>query len=259
MRARVEEIGTGVSIDPSAEFVNVEKLSIGDHSYIGPGVRVVGGSFSVGEYSKVHNNCYLYPKNGIELGHGTWLGQGSHLDGTGGITAGDFLIVGINSALYSHIRAGDVTEGCIFDKNKFLKIGHDVWFVGMCMVSPVEVEDKSVALLGSVITQTMNRNSIYGGNPAIDLTEKLGRPYVERSNESKFESVVEYIKKFFEISEESFERDSVRVVMNEIEAVPGVTNYCIASRRYTKTNSKTEIALNKWLFGYKAKFRPTYL
>ena len=63
-----ESIGVGVHIDPSAQFINVEKLEIGDHSYIGPGVRVIGGSFSVGEYSKIHNDCYIYPKNGINLG-----------------------------------------------------------------------------------------------------------------------------------------------------------------------------------------------
>jgi len=255
--ARIEEIGIGVSIDPSAEFIDVENLCVGDHTYIGPGVRIVGGSFSVGEYSKIHRNCYIYPKSEIELGHGAWIGQGVHLDGTGGIRSGDFLVVGINSALYSHIRAGDVTEGCVFDKNGFLEIGHDVWFVGMCMVSPVAAKDKSVALLGSVITRDMNQNTVYGGNPAIDLTGKFGRPYVERSNEAKFEAVAEYVKKFFYTSEQSFDRDSVRVVMKASEILPGVTNYCIETRSYTKTNSETEVALNKWLFGYRAKFRPS--
>jgi len=255
--AREEFVGVGVDIHPSAEFIDVDRLVIGDHSYIGPGVRVIGGNLEVGEYSKIHKDCYLYPKNGINLGHCTWLGQGTHLDGTGGIKAGDFLGVGINSALYSHIRHGDVLEGCTFDKNGFLDIGHDVWFVGMCLVSPVRVHDKSVALLGSVVTREMQSNHVYGGNPAIDLTSRLGEPWREVSHADKYANLTTLIDQFFADNRSVFDRDEVHVVTEHSGPLNGVTNYDVSSRSYTKTNSPTEVALNKWLFRYRAKFRPT--
>lgn len=256
--AAQERIGVGVTIDPSAQFVDVEYLSIGDHSYIGPDVRVIGGRLEIGEYSKVHNNCYLFPKNGITLGDCTWLGQGVHLDGTGGINAGDFLGVGINSALYSHIRHGDITEGCQFEKNGKLEIGHDVWFVGMCLVSPVKVHDKSMALLGSVITKEMKANRVYAGNPAIDITKKTGPGWIDYSVERKITEVQNLVDYFFKNVRPDLNRDAIVVSDSDLNDSSGRTVYNLSMRTYSKNNSIEEIALNKWLFGYRAKFRPKY-
>lgn len=252
-----ELIGKGVDIHPTAQFINVKKLEIGDFTVIGPGVRVIGGEFRIGEYSKVHNNSYIYSKNSIHLGHCTWIGQGTHLDGTGGIKAGDFLGVGINSALYSHIRHGDITEGCRFDQDGYLEIGHDVWLVGMCLVSPVKMHDKSMALLGSVITREMDFNSIYGGNPAIDLTPKLGRPWKEVSLDQRTAAVLDYVDHFFENERPDLDRDAVLVTDRGDIKSDGQTVYDVSTRTYRKTNSISEIALNKWMFAYRAKFRPT--
>lgn len=254
--AATERIGLGVTIDPTAQFINVQNLVIGDHTHIGPGVRIIGGDFEVGDYSKIHNDCYIYPKNRIKLGHCAWIGQGTHLDGTGGIDAGDFLGVGINSALYSHIRHGDITEGCRFDKNGSLRIGHDVWFVGMCLVSPVTVGDKSMALLGSVITRDMGANHIYGGNPAKDLTDKLGPPWQEVGVDEKAARLKAQIAAYRAEVDPAYPLDRIMVC----DAFPAQgddrTWYNVASREYTKTNAPLEVAFNKWLFGFRAKFRP---
>jgi acetyltransferase-like isoleucine patch superfamily enzyme len=248
-------IGIGVRIDQSVEFINVEKLFLGDYVYLGPGVRIIGGSFAVGDYSKVHNNCYIYSKNYIHLGHNTWIGQGTHLDGTGGIKVGHFMGVGINSALYSHIRHGDITEGCNFEKDSILEIGDDVWLVGMCLVSPVKVADKSLALLGSVITRDMEFNKVYGGNPAIDLTSKVGEPWKQTSLDEKVNSLNRHLNEYSKINSE-FIRDSVFVSDSFPSEPSGRTCYNVASREYIKTNSKEEYLLNSWLFPYRAKFKP---
>lgn len=254
--AAVQKIGIGVEIHPTAEFINVDYLEIGDHSYIGEGVRVIGGSLVIGEYSKIHNNCYIYSKNKIELGNCTWIGQGTHLDGTGGISAGDFLGIGINSALYSHIRHGDILEGCSYEQNSFLEIGHDVWFVGMCMVSPVRVEDKSVAFLGSVITRDMKANRTYAGNPAIDISHKVGLPWKEVSLDEKTNTLIDYINYFFLSVRPDLDRESVEVSDSQVAHNQDKTVYSTATRTYLKHNTPEEVALNKWLFGYRAKFRP---
>ncbi len=254
--ANVEHIGVGVVIDPSATFENVEYLNIGDYSYIGPNVRVIGGSFSIGDYSKIHNNCYIYSKNEISLGHCTWLGQGVHLDGTGGIVAGDFLGVGINSALYSHIRHGDITEGSQFDKDSKLQIGDDVWFVGMCLVSPIEAKDKSMALLGSVVTREMKENSIYAGNPAREITEKVGRPWKETSLDFKVNQVRDFVSYFFSHVRPDLDADAIVVTDADPTLNGGQTVYNLKTRTYTKRHTPEEVELNRWLFGYRAKFKP---
>jgi acetyltransferase-like isoleucine patch superfamily enzyme len=253
--ATVEKIGTGVFIHPSAVFQDLDYLEIGDYSYIGPDVRVIGGSFKVGDYSKIHNMTYIYAKNGITLGHCSWIGQGSHLDGTGGITAGNFLGVGINSALYSHIRHGDTLQGCRFEKNGSLVIGDDVWFVGMCLVSPIVAADKSMAMLGSVITKNMLPNSVYGGNPAIDLTPKLGAPWLEISIEEKMQKF-QILKTEFFSAHPSFDPEAIQFGVEDTIDDKSVTYYSITSRKYTKKKTDVEVAFNRWIFGYKAKFSP---
>lgn len=254
--AKLERIGKGVQIDESAIFDNeLEYLEIGDYSYIGPNVRIMGKSFRVGEYSKIHRDTYINAKASIDLGHCTWIGQGSHLDGTGGISAGDFMGVGINSALYSHIRHGDVLEGCRLNQDRKLEIGHDVWFVGMCLVSPVLVQDRSVALLGSVITKDMETNSIYGGNPAKNLTEKLGRPWKEIDLESKIQTFNNLRNDFFSRNPK-LDRDQIQILEDHTEIEAGITYYSLKNRCYIKNDSIEEVAFNKWLFSYRGKFRP---
>ena len=129
--------GIGCYIDKSVIIMDGANVELGDHVYIGPNVKILPGNLKIGDYSKIHDGVYINPKKHILLGHLAWIGQNSILDGTGGITAGNFLGVGIGSSLYSHIRHGDILEGSLYEKDKELIIEDDVWFVGMCLVSPI--------------------------------------------------------------------------------------------------------------------------
>lgn len=248
-------IGIGCDLDPTISISEECTGSIGDHCYFGPGVRIGPGRFSTGDYSKFHQNTYINPLNFVELGHLTWFGQGSIIDGTGGIKAGNFLGAGINSALYSHIRHGDTLEGCSYDQNKKLIVGDDVWFVGMCLVSPVNVGNKSMALLGSVIIKNMEENHIYGGNPATDLTSKIGSPWKLKPTDQKMSELCQIIDEFC-IQNKSISKDEFEVVDSYPTEIKDKTMYNVTDRTYTKRNTPNEIKLNKYIFKYKAKFIP---
>lgn len=247
--------GKGCFIHKTAQISNECELELGDHVYIGENVKILPGKLKIGDYSKIHSGTYINPLNGIILGHLTWIGQNCIIDGTGGIIAGNYLGVGMGSSLYSHIRQGDITEGCRFNKNKQLIIGDDVWFVGMCLVSPIVAHDKSMAMLGSVITKDMETNSVYGGNPAIDLTLKLGKQFESKTNDQKLQSFndhyTEYIKTY-----NPLDLKIELVLSYPIDIDPEITYYNISDRTYTKTNSSAEVNFNKWLFRYKSKFIP---
>jgi acetyltransferase-like isoleucine patch superfamily enzyme len=247
--------GIGCFIHESVQISNEADVELGDHVYIGENVKILPGKLKIGDYSKIHSGTYINPYGGITLGHLTWIGQNCIIDGTGGITAGNYLGVGMGSSLYSHIRQGDITEGCRFDKNKKLIIGHDVWFVGMCLVSPIVAHDKSMAMLGSVITKDMNSNTIYGGNPAIELSSKLGFQFKERTIDEKIELFNMHVREYIQMH--NISDLNILLVKEYPEYLDNhITYYNIIDRTYTKTNNAAEVAFNKWLFKYKAKFIP---
>jgi acetyltransferase-like isoleucine patch superfamily enzyme len=251
--------GVGCFIHPSVQIMDGANITLGDHVYIGENVKIMPGEFSVGDYSKIHSGTLINPKNYVRLGHLAWIGQNSILDGTGGITAGNYLGVGMGSALYSHIRHGDILEGCKYNQDKPMILGDDVWFVGMCLVSPIIAQDKSVAMLGSVVTKDMKYNTVYGGNPATILNTKLHKPYkldIENTNTNKVELMQQFIHEY--IKETGNLVNNIAIVPNEYpsELDPNISYYNIQKRTYTKRNTELEINFNKWLFRYKAKFIP---
>ena len=250
--------GVGCFIHPTAQISEDANVTLGDHVYIGENVRIMPGEFSVGDYSKIHNGTLINPKKYVRLGHLAWIGQNSILDGTGGITAGNYLGVGMGSALYSHIRHGDVLEGCNYDQNKPMILGDDVWFVGMCLVSPITAHSKSIAMLGSVVTKDMRYNTVYGGNPAKNLNDKLIKQFkleIENTISTKVSLMHQFIDEYQ--SETSNSVDSIQVVTEYPNVQdPTISYYNTKTRTYTKRNSEQEIMFNKWLFRYKAKFIP---
>lgn len=247
--------GIGCYISPSAIIMDGADIELGDHVYIGENVRIMPGILKIGDYSKIHNNVFINPQKHVILGHLTWIGQNSILDGTGGLTAGNYLGVGMGSCLYSHIRHGDLMQGCRFERNTELIIEDDVWFVGQCMVSPIFAASKSMAMLGSVITKNMIYNNVYGGNPAKNITDKVGYAYeYDEGNAAKLAKFLSYVEEY-----KTETKNDVAILA--VESYPDtmcddVTYYNISKRTYTKRNTESEIKFNKWLFKYKAKFIP---
>ena len=135
------------------------------------------------------------------------------------------------------------------DKN--LIIGNDVWFVGHCIVTPVNAKDKSMAMVGSVITKDMEYNTIYAGSPAKSVSEKIGFQFKERSLMEKQESLQNLYKKFGYCNE-------IKIVLEEEEVNfnDNISYFVVATRRYKKTLSANEISFMKFLLPEKAKFIP---
>mgnify|MGYP003705888047 CR=1 FL=1 len=256
IKSKEVSIGVGCQIHESLEIHENAKVTIGDHCYLGPGIKILSGNFTLGDYSKIHDRVNINPKRHVNLGHLSWIGQGSILDGTGGLVAGNYLGVGINSCLYSHIRHGDIGEGCKYDLDKELTIEDDVWFVGMCLVSPVHVESKSVAFLGSTIVKKMEYNKVYAGNPAKDITNKVGEPWSSISVENKHLTMIKHIDDYSLINK-NFDKEMIVVVGDDSEIKnDNRVYYNVSKRTFTKKNHKSEIEFNKWLFPYKFKFSP---
>jgi acetyltransferase-like isoleucine patch superfamily enzyme len=234
-------IGKNTIIHPSAVIRGVsgeaKNIFIGDNCYIGENVQIICDEFSIGDYSKVHHHTNIHGYLPCKIGHNAWIGQYTIIDSIGGTTIGDNCGIGAHSQLWSHI--------------KYLQVGNDVWFVGHCIVSPIVAEDKSMAMVGSVITKDMSYNKIYAGSPAKEISEKVGPQFEERSLKDKFERMVEYLNDFGQV-------DQIKIVLTPDEVIfnDNCSYFVISDRKYKKTLSESEIAFMKYLLPAKAKFTP---
>ncbi|MCS7074344.1 MAG: hypothetical protein NZ108_07750, partial [Bacteroidia bacterium] len=178
-------IGKGTIIEPTAVIRglrgNAKSIFIGDNCYIGHNVQIICDDFSIGDYGKIHHDCNIHGYKPCHIGHNLWMGQFSIIDSIGGVEIGNNCGIGAHSQLWSHIKYGDTLEGCRFNTERKLTVGNDVWFVGHCIVSPIQAKDKSMALVGSVVTKDMEYNTIYSGVPAKPVSDKMGYQFREVS------------------------------------------------------------------------------
>jgi acetyltransferase-like isoleucine patch superfamily enzyme len=254
---KVEEliVGKNSFISPKAKIVglngNAKKVIIGDNTFIGDDVQIIVDEIEIGDYCKIHHHTNIHGYKPIKIGHNAWIGQYTIIDGIGGTTIGDNCGIGAHSQLWSHILYGDDLEGCNYNSNKKLKIGNDCWFVGHCIVSPITAEDKSMALVGSVITKDMEYNHIYGGSPAKDLTNKIQRQFREISIDEKYKKMMSHLENYGNTKK-------IKIVIDEsqISFEDDVSYFNVSNRKYTKKLSDIETNFMKFLLPTKAKFTP---
>lgn len=234
-----------------------ESVVIGDHTIIGDGVIILAPQFSIGDYCKVHRNTLLAGHQPMRIGHNAWIGQDCVFDSTGSLTAGNNLCVGAHSSLWSHVKYGDVTEGCRFANTKPLIIGNDVWVGDSTVVTPTTVQDKVMVLANSVVGHKCVRNHIYAGVPARDVTVKMGGPpFVDVTLESKLLRLASLAYAFHEETGEDEKRLVFVPTVADVGDSPGSTYFVADTRVYTKRGTRTEVAFIRWCQPNKAKFTP---
>lgn len=248
-------VGVGTIIEPTAIIRGIngkaKRIIIGDHCYIGHNVQIICDDFELGDYSKIQHNCNIHGYKPCKIGHNLWLGQYSIIDSIGGCTIGNNCGIGAHSQLWSHIKYGDTLEGCRFLSEGKLDIGNDVWFVGHCIVSPITVGDKAMALVGSVITKKMQPNTIYSGVPAKAISEKIGPQFFEVSIDEKYTKLISYLE------ESKVDKSKIKIIKyyHEIKN-DDCTYFVLEDRSYTKKGSDEEVSFMKYLLPEKAKFIP---
>jgi len=239
------KIGKNTYISPTATLKG-ENIVIGDGCYIGDNVQILVDNFQMGDYCKIHNKSTLHGYKPMRIGHNAWIGQGTIIDSIGGTTIGNNCGIGAYSQLWSHIRYGDPLEGCNYESESPLTIGDDVWFVGHCIVSPITAKDKSMALVGSVITKDMKYNHIYAGSPAKDITNKIKPQFSDITISDKRK-----IMSQFKLP------NSVRLIEDDEEITDSNISYFnITNRKYTKRGTEDEFNFMKKLQSKLVKFTP---
>ena len=242
----MHNIGKNTYISSTA-ILKGKNIKIGDGCYIGDDVQILVDDFELGDYCKIHNKSTLHGYKPMKIGHNAWIGQGTIIDSIGGTTIGNNCGIGAYSQLWSHIRYGDPLEGCNYESNSPLIIGNDVWFVGHCVVSPIVAEDRSMALVGSVITKDMKQNRIYGGTPAKDITSDKVKPQFTPISIKEKRKIM---SQFDVPSNIQFIEDDSEIKDNNI------SYFNIVNRTYTKRGTNSEYNFMLELQSKLIKFTP---
>jgi len=118
-------------------------------------------TLAFGEGSSVYHNCYVY--GDVRVGKGTWIGPFTLLDGSGGLTIGDYCSISAGVQLYTHdtvmwaltggkapaerqpVHIGDCTYiGSQSVVSKGVKIGDHV-VIGACSFVNRDIPPRTVA------------------------------------------------------------------------------------------------------------------
>lgn len=241
--------GRGVVVEPGV-VIRAKRVVLGDYCYVGAGVKVFAEEFRIGDYSKWHEHGLGSGDGDLQISRNCWIGRDVVLDAKGGLTLEDGVGIGHGSQLYTHVQFGDVLwvrDGLY--QRKGMRVGHDAWFVGHCLVSPVEVEPWSMALLGSVITRPMRENRVYGGNPAFDITDKFAPQLPDSRRDLEREQRLQTLINCFAFEHEqwaSWLQVTREADLQTLAAfAPDTTIFDVTTRTYTQTHSPAEVAFLK--------------
>ena len=254
------EIGRNVIFGQNVIF-GCKRVRIGDGTIFHDNVRVMADSFEIGDYGTIYSNCtFNGPPGNVQIGHNFWLGEGSIIDSRGGTCIGNNVGISAQSQLWTHMIFGDEMFGWQFRSVKTLEIEDDVYLAGHCLVSPVRIGARSIAMTGSVITRNMECDRVYAGVPAQDITEKVGRPFEITTIDQR----IRYMKQRLSEFEKRFGCDVCRFVRivgsNEAMKVEAkeIIVFNVAERTYRKTGGSLEYKLIRFLLPG-AKFVPAEL
>jgi acetyltransferase-like isoleucine patch superfamily enzyme len=251
------KIGKHVSFGKNVVF-NCRKIRVGDGTIFQDNIVVNADVFEIGDYGTIYRNCFFPGPGELRIGHNFWLGAGAIVDCQGGTIIGNNVGVGPQSQLWTHMKYGDVMYGCRFHSTKPLIIEDDVWIVGHCLVSPVRIGTRSMAMLGALVTNDMEPDRTYAGVPARDITEKVGKQIEPSSTEQRSAYMEKRIREFAENRRINRMGELFRVVSSpeEMQKTSGnVTVFNIANRTYQKCGSYLEYQFIRFLLP-DAKFIP---
>jgi acetyltransferase-like isoleucine patch superfamily enzyme len=279
-------IGSDVTI---GERVNIAcgdgVVEIGDQTYIGNDVTIALSSFTIGEYCKLHNHSLLNGKASVVIGDNCWIGQNCILNGEADLRIGNNVGIGTYSSVWTHGYFGQLIDGCNIFSVRSTIIEDDVWLVGSynTIFPGVTIGAQAVLMGNSVATKSLQAGHTYSGNPAVDISSKVGLPYTPISFDQRIQLVRDTIAGYLADSgiAHSSNSDVIditgygHVVFNDaslgsgelacdtvafFEEVrdwtprTGLSKFCLTTKTYQKNYSPIEILTKKILNPVAARF-----
>lgn len=124
----------------------------------------------------IYPGVYLTHTYGIECGKNVSINTGAIIDGRGGVSIGDFTMIGPNVCIASsnHIYQNIDQPMCFQGhKNAPVFIGKDVWIgANATILSGVSIGEGAVIAAGAVVTKDIDPYEIVAGIPARKIKDR---------------------------------------------------------------------------------------
>ena len=104
-------LGNNVEINMNCVFLDCNRITIGDHSGLGPGVHIYAAFHSTNPKERLSENATLWKSQTapVTIGKNVWIGGGSII--LPGVTIGDGTTIGAGSVVSKSIPANVVAVG----------------------------------------------------------------------------------------------------------------------------------------------------
>ena len=171
--------GRAVIFRNSRKFSAGKNLIVGDFTLIDSlsydGV-ILGDNVTIERMSTIICTGVIRNKGkGVRIGNNTGLNHGAYIGGQGGVTIGNYVIVGPGVKIFSedHQFSGQDYIKNQGEKRDEVIIGNNCWIgSNVTILSGVKLGDKTVVAAGAVVNKSFSGNCIIGGVPA-KLIKKL--------------------------------------------------------------------------------------
>jgi len=118
----------------------------------------------------IYSGVYFTHTYGIDVGHRFSVNSGAILDGRGGITIGDDVMIGPHTAIYSSGHNFTQPDRPMTSLDHIMApvvIGNDVWIgAHVCIPGGITIGRGAVIAAGSVVTKDVEEYTIVSGIPA---------------------------------------------------------------------------------------------
>ena len=165
-------------------FIHIFELYIGGFLKLMPGIGglIFRGWFyrlvfkSAGKKLIIYPNVYIIFSHKISVGRRVAINVGTYIDGRGGVTMGDNILIGPNCVISSTGHGTESTKIPMAEQAVQygeIKIGNDVWLGANVFVRMgVTINDGCIIAAGSVVTTDVPPYSVYGGVPAKLISQR---------------------------------------------------------------------------------------
>jgi acetyltransferase-like isoleucine patch superfamily enzyme len=255
----VEDLTLGVGVEIGAgTVIRCKKAFIGDFTLIGDHVTIRTPEFTLGDYSRLNALSYAGGRKELYIGRNCYFGRGVYLDSNGMMVIEDNVAFGAYSQVWTHCQHGDQIYGLNprWHTERLLVIRKDAWCIGRVVISnATEIGARSLVLNESNVLHNIPADTTWAGNPAKDVTDKLGPQFETLEYSDKLWRFHDDMKAFEAVHPEHAGKILAGHVDKKfVGKVPeGRTIFFVESRTYTKKRTAAEVAFLKWSSG---KFTP---